>query len=335
MSDERAPGVRRLEALVERVAPRDPARWEARPALKRGRQVSASRARQLRSTVNQLGVAVGHEGMPENCGRSVRALLSPEAVDAFLDLAWSGVFRPASKQALVGRALSWSSIATLRDCVKILGEEAGIAVVVPAVWRQRLDLAPVPSVAQLEALYGRIVAMSRAAPVDALMARALACMGVVLDTRMSSGDLVSRRLEHVQLEGGDRWMVAQWHRQNAAHLPVLEEQVPLREGTVLALQRWLPFREALVGGLQGSDHGRLWVTVQATERLSGDVWKTYEAGMPLGARGLRDGFARGMERLNDALAGLWKGPGPWEGLPTRVEQLRRGVEWAQEQQATR
>lgn len=335
MTEQRAPAVRRLEALVERVAPRDPDRWEARPSLKRGRQVSAVRARQLRSTVNQLGLAVGHEGMPEGCGRSVKRLLSPQAVDVFLELAADGVFRPASKQSLVGRPLSWSSLATLRDCLKILGEEAGVAVVVPAVYRQRLDLAPVPSAEQLAALYERIVVMSRSAPVDALMARALACMGVVLDTRMRSGDLVSRRVEHVQLDESDAWMDAVWHRQNATHLPVVEDRVPLRPGTVAALRRWLSFRQSLVEGLQGSDHGMLWVTVQRMGHLVNGEPRTYEAGMPLRSWGLREGFARGMERVNEALAARWEGPGPWEPLPTRVEQLRRGVEWAQEQEPER
>ncbi|MER6844875.1 hypothetical protein [Streptomyces platensis] len=335
MSEQRAPGVRRLEALVERVAPRDPVRWEARPSLRRGRQVSVSRARQLRATVKQLAAAVGHEGMPEGCGDSVKALLSPEAIDAFLELASEGAFRHPRMPADAGKPLSWSSLATLRDCLKILGEEAGVDVVVPQVYRQRLDLAPVPDAEQLGALYERIAVMARSAPVDALMARALACMGVVLDTRMRSGDLVSRRLEHVGLDEGDAWMDAVWHPQNASHRPVRQERVPLRPGTALALRRWLPFRQSLVDGLQGSDHGMLWVTAQARSRPVGDEWQTYEAGMPLGAWGVRAGFTRGMGRLNELLAAQWQGPGPWVALPSRIEAVRRGVEWLQEQEAGR
>ncbi|MFK8851275.1 hypothetical protein [Streptomyces sp. Ac-502] len=200
MSERQSAAIRRLEALVERVAPRDEAAWERRPPLRRGRLVSGSRAKQLRATLAQLDRAVGHEGMPDRCGRSVKALLAPEAVDAFLELAAEGVFRSPDLKAAAGRALPWSTIATLRDCLVILGEEAGVAVVVPRVYRQRLDLAPVAGQEQLAAVYGRLLLSMRDEPVDALMARSLACAGLVLDARMRSGDLASRRVEHLHLD---------------------------------------------------------------------------------------------------------------------------------------
>ncbi|MEU8682963.1 hypothetical protein [Streptomyces sp. NPDC048611] len=337
MAEQKARAVVRLENLVQRVAPRDANRWEARPPLKRGRLVSASRALQLRATVKQLGVAVGHEEMPEGCGRSVQRLLAPEAIDVFLELAAEGAFRDPDKPALAGRPLSWSSLATLRDCLVILGEEVGIVVVVPRIYRQRLDLAPVPSSVQLDALYERVVAMARSAPVDAVMARALAVTGLVLDTRMRSGDVWSRRLEHLSVDdGGDAWVDAVWHAQNAAHLPVREERVPLRPGTAVAVRRWLQFRQVLVDQLEGSDHGALWVSTRSAQvPVSGGGWVTHLAGMPLSVRWLTTGFVRGMESLNAVLRPRWEGPGEWEPLPTRIEALRRGVEWAQEQAAGR
>lgn len=337
MSEHRPRGIVRLENLVERVAPRDAGLWERRPALRRGRLVSKSRALQLRATLKQLDLAVGHEGMPEGCGRSVQRLLSPEAIDVFLELASEGAFRDPDKAALAGRPLSWSSLATLRDCLVILGEEAGVEVVVPQVWRHNQDLAPVPSSVQLDALYERMVAMARSAPVDAMMARALALTGLVLDTRMRSGDLWSRRLEHLGLEDEhDAWIDAVWHVQNASHLPVRQEQVPLRAGTVVAVRRWLRFRRALVDQLEGSDHGALWVATQSGPvPAPGGGWVTHQAGMPISVRRLTTGFSRGMESLNEALRARWEGPEPWEALPTRIEALRRGVEWAQEQAAER
>lgn len=324
MTEQKPLAIRRLENVVERVAPRDRARWQARPALRRGRQVSQSRAYQLRATVRQLDLAVEHEGMPEGCGRSVQRLLGPQAVDAFLELASEGEFRDPDRPAMLGRPLSWSSLATLRDCVKILGEELEISVVVPRVYRQRLDLAPVADEDQLAAVYGRLVQ----APGDALMARALACAGLVLDSRMRSGDLVSRRVEHLHLDEVGPWVDARWTSQGSGH--VREDTAVLRAGTVVALRRWLRFRRQLVDGLEGSDHGMLWVTVRATEQHGRG---TYAAGMPLGPRGLRVGFSSGMERLSEVLAARWEGPGPWTPLPSRVEQWRRGVEWAQEQEA--
>ncbi|WP_330479881.1 hypothetical protein OG301_39410 (plasmid) [Streptomyces platensis] len=331
MVEQDAPGVRRLERLVERVAPRDPVRWEARPPLKRGRLVSRSRADQLRATVRQLGLAVGHEGMPERCGRSVKALLAPHSIDAFLELASEGEFRDRRNPAAIGRPLSWSTLATLRDCLVILGEEAGVEMVVPRVYRQRLDLAPVAGAEQLELLYGRLVG---SVPADATMARSLACAGMVLDSRMRSGDLVTRRVGHLHLDDDDgAWVDAVWHHQGSGR--VREDQVPLRPGTVTALRRWLAFRADLVAGLQGSDHGMLWVTAAARARLVDGVYQTYEVGMPLGPWGMRRGFSTGMDRLNEVLASAWEGPGAWVPLPPRVEQWRRGVEWAQEQAAAR
>lgn len=324
--EQDAPGVRRLERLVERVAPRDPVRWEARPPLKRGRLVSRSRADQLRATVRQLGLAVGHDEMPERCGRSAKALLAPRSIDAFLELASEGEFRDRRNPAAIGSPLSWSTLATLRDCLVILGEQAGIEVVVPRIYRERLDLAPVAGAEQLELLYGRLVG---SVPADATMARSLACAGLVLDSRMRSGDLVTRRVEHVHLDEGDAWVDAVWHHQGSGR--VREDQVPLRPGTVTALRRWLGFREGLVAGLQGSDHGMLWVTAKARMHLVHGAYETYEAGMPLGPWGMRRGFSTGMDRLNEVLASQWEGPGPWVPLPPRVEQWRRGAEWAQEQ----
>ncbi|MFG2532810.1 hypothetical protein [Streptomyces sp. NPDC048516] len=326
MTEQQAPAVRRLEALVERVAPRDPARWEARPPLRRGRQVSVSRARQLRATVKQLAAAVEHEGMPEGCGRSAKRLLSPQAVDAFLELAGEGVFRDPRKPGLVGTPLSWPSRATLRDCLKILGEEADVAVVLPRVARE--SGAERVSERQAAAVYRKLADWAARSPADAQSARALAVVGVILDTGMQTGAMVSRTLDDLELEPGR--IRAVYHTQNAAHLPIVEATLPLRPGTVEALRQWLGFRDGLVAGLEGSDHGALWVTVAATTTGYGEDGEplTYEAGMPLRAWGFREGHQRAIERLNAVLAGQWEQAelGPWVPLPTTPEALRRAVD---------
>lgn len=325
MTEHRPRGVVQLEGVVERVAPRDPARWEARPALKRGRLVSKSRAQQLRATVRQLGMAVGHEGMPEGCGQSVKRLLGPEAVDAFLELAAEGAFRDPDRAALLGKALSWSSVASLRDCLVILGEEAGVEVVVPRVWRQ--PAGRVPSERQAAAVYRKVADMAAEAPLNAVLARSVAVVGVILDTGMQTGALLSRRLADVDLEAGT--IRAVYHTQNAAHWPQVEAVLPLREGTVVAVRRWLGFRQVLVDALEGSDHGALWVTVQASARPGVDGDRVaYEAGMPLKEGGLRLAHASAMEQLNAVLAGRWdqSARGPWVPLPLTPEGLRRAVD---------
>lgn len=315
------PSVRELWAVVDRLAPRDEAAWEARPPLQRGRRVSRSRALQLRATLAQLERAVARPEMPEGSAGSVRVLLGPEGADVFLDMAAAGVLRDPR----AGRSgeLSWSSVAALRDCLAILGEEAGLEMLLPQVWRPQASAPVTP--AQAAALYRRMADMAASAPLDAILARTLAVVGVALDSGMPSGDMVARRLDDVDLDAGT--VRAEWHRQNASHMPVPEETVRLREGTVVALERWLGFRQRLVDGLEGADPGALWVTVVPASRDFADGRsELYPAGMPLRQWGFGAAYRSGVERLNTAMAGRWDGDGPWEPLPLRFEQLVRAVE---------
>ncbi|MFD7922569.1 hypothetical protein ACFV3R_25495 [Streptomyces sp. NPDC059740] len=320
MSEQRSRGVVRLERLVERVAPRDPAAWEQRPPLRRGRQVSSSRARQLRATVAQLALAVEREEMPERSGRSVQALLAPKAIDVVFELAEQGLLRSASKPKALGKPLSWSALGTLRDCLVILGEEAGVEVVVPRVYRERQALKPVPAPEQTAEAYRRLADWAAGRPEDARSARTLAMVAVILDTGMQSGGMLSRRVEHLDLEEGS--IVASYWPQNAAFEEPVVARVGLRPGTLAAVRSWLRFRRQYVERLEGSDHGALWVTVHPVMSAG------WAAGMPLRRDGFRGGFRGGVERLNAVLARQWDASvrGPWVPLPTRSEQLRRSVD---------
>lgn len=315
------PSVRELWAVVDRLAPRDEAAWEARPPLRRGRLVSRSRALQLRTTLAQLERAVARPEMPDGAAGSLRVLLGPEGTDVFLELAAAGELRDPG----TGRTgeLSWSSVATLRDCLAILGEETGIEMLLPKVWRPAAKAPVTP--AQAAALYRRMADMAASAPLDALLARTLAVIGVALDSGMPSGDMVARRLADVDLDAGA--LRAEWHRQNAAHMPVPEETVRLREGTVVAVESWLRFRRQLVDALEGADPGALWVTTWPTSRGFADGRsELYPAGLPLGPWGFSAAHRSGVGRLNEVMAGRWDGDGPWEPLPLRFEQLVRAVE---------
>lgn len=319
----KAPSIRQLDALVERVAPRSEAAWEVRPPLKRGRLVSSSRALQLRATVRQLERAIGRPEMPDGAAGSVSVLLGPEGVDAFLELAAAGELRDPARARQASGPLPWSSIGTTRDCLGILGEEAGVEMLLPRVWRPTAKAPVTP--AQAAALYRRMADMAASAPLDALLARTLAVVGVALDTGMSSGDMVARRLEDMNVDGGV--LRASWHRQNGAHLPAVEEVVRLREGTVVAVRRWLRFRRDLVGALEGADPGALWVTVVPASRDFADGRsQLYPKGMPLRQWGFGAAYRSGVARLNEVMAGQWDGDGPWEPLPRRFEQLVRAVE---------
>ncbi|MFF7335478.1 hypothetical protein [Streptomyces sp. NPDC008150] len=100
------------------------------------------------------------------------------------------------------------------------------------------------------------------------------------------------------------------------------ERYALREGTRVAVTRWLDVREGLVsgadpvgldGGLEGGRSG-LWVTVAPS--------KAGPAGIRIQADGLGQSYARGVTALNGVMAGQYG----WEPLPVRMEQLRRAVD---------
>lgn len=330
MTDYKKATMRRLWALVDRVAPREPGAWEERPPLARGVFVSVTRAKQLRATLRQLEIAVEHPGMPEGCHRSVRDLLAPEALDAFLELATDGAFRSPQVAANLGKPLSWASRSALRDCLKILGEEAGVSVVLPRVHTQPPKEVMPPQ--QALAVWRKIAGWAARGRLPALQARALAVVGVILDTGMQTGPMTELRLDDVDLEA--RRIRAVYRPQNTAHREPVEAVLPLRKGTVMALHRWLEHRKPLVEGLEGQDHGALWVTLTpvGARRVSGPVEQrmdgVYAAGMPLRARGFEQAHRRAMQQLNDTLAGQWEVAvhGPWVPLPTTPEALRRSVD---------
>lgn len=89
----------------------------------------------------------------------------------------------------------------------------------------------------------------------------------------------------------------------------------LREGTRVAVRRWLTVRQGIVEALplEGAKTA-LWVTLTATG--SGPP------GLPLTAVGVRRAFVRGMTALNWVMAGEYG----WSPMPTRMEQLRRSVD---------
>jgi hypothetical protein len=92
------------------------------------------------------------------------------------------------------------------------------------------------------------------------------------------------------------------------------EWYELREGTRVALRRWLEVREGIVDSLP-VEGGRsaLWVTLTPS--------KAGPPGVTIRPQGLRQAYARGITALNFVMAGQYG----WEPMPTRMEQLRRSV----------
>lgn len=94
----------------------------------------------------------------------------------------------------------------------------------------------------------------------------------------------------------------------------------LREGTQVTVRRWLRVREGLVADLEGA-RTALWVSLRARGMRRGGVERSWPAGVPLGERGIRFAYARGMVALNIVMAGRYG----WSPMPEKLEQLRRSV----------
>lgn len=278
--------------------------------------VSAPRARQLRMTVRQLERAIGAGVMPKGSKSQLAAVFSPRGIDRFLDGAASGAFRDDP-----GRGeLSWSALATLRDCLKILGGAAGFTgLVLPRVYRERLDLKPPVPAPQRAALYRKLADMAAAGPLrgDGTMlsfedrTRLLAMVAVVLDTGARSTELSGMRLD--DLGEGEETLTVRRSPQNATHLPPVVDEAWLRDGTRVAVRHWLAVRDELVAPLEGAKTA-LWVSLRAHHNAP--------IGMPLRPRGVQRAYARGVAALNTLMAGEHG----WEPLPTTLEQLRRSVD---------
>lgn len=359
--------VRQLAAVVERMAPRDPAVWEGRQLVPGAAglpvQVSQARAKQLWALVGMYDRAVGTLPEAVLSKRSARRLFEDEAIDAFWELAEAGQLRMRAQD--VGRPLPLASLGVVRDCLAIVAR-----LVVP----DRGVLLPVVEWPQLKetvdgrsraALYRGLVDLAAEGPLErqglglsqADRTRLLAMVAIVLDAGTRSGELAALRLGDLadglsavgvrrrqQKAGPNRageiaaaagvhprtvqaMLGGQWEKASEATrlrvLAAVEELEPLpevewyalRDGTRVALRRWLEVREQIVDALP-IEGGRsaLWVTLR--ESVAGP------AGITIRPGGLRTAYSRGITALNYVMAGEYG----WSPLPTTMEQLRRAVD---------
>lgn len=310
MSEAAASGLRRTAAvgvLDRRVA-----------ALVAAGEVSASRARQLRMVVGMWRLALekwpGGAAVP---GRAAADLFAEPALRTFWGLAVAGRLR--SRGEGEGRVLPVATRRVVRDCLGILGEEVapGLEVWLPEIRQQ--EPKAVVRLEQLPMLYRKLADMASDAPVerDGITlspqdrARLLAMVSVVLDTGARSGELETMALADLAEDG--RELVVHRVPQNGGHL-AYDDVCALRDGTRVAVRRWLRVRADLVAPLQGTAPAALWVSLWPNQ------WQP-APGFPLRAQGIQKAYARGAVALNMVMAGRLG----WEPLPTTLEQLRRAV----------
>ncbi|MET7713765.1 hypothetical protein [Streptomyces sp. NPDC005407] len=303
-----APSVRQLAKVVDGLAGQS---W-----------VSEQRARQLWMVVGMFDRAVGREEMPGRASRSAPQLFTWAALDGFWDLALPGELWQNPRQA--GRPMPLATQRIVRDCLDILAREVvpDRRVRLPSVVQPALRATTTP--AQEVELFRFLVGLASGGPLGRggagmtveYRARLLALTGVALDTRSRAGELAALRM--ADLGEGEGSVRVRRRQQNGAHLEPVELVLPLSEGTRVAVRSWLSFRDGLVYPLQGSADA-LWVTL--VRRSAAEP-----AGLPLGAGGLRQAYARGVATLNWVMAGT----DGWEPLPGRLEGLRRAFVVPQE-----
>ncbi|MEU3656505.1 helix-turn-helix domain-containing protein [Streptomyces sp. NPDC032161] len=362
-----APSVRQLAALVDRVAPRDPDRWDDRERVPGAGgvliQVSRQRADQLWMVVGMFDRAVGREEMPGRASRTAEQLFTWAALRPFWQMAADGELRFLAKDR--GRPLPVASQRTVRDCLGMLARIAapGKLIRLP-VLPQAEPKETVPG-RSLDSLYRGLVDMAGAGPLErdgtALTyedrTRTLAMVAILLDAAPRSGELAALRLD--DLADGEAAVGVRRRQQKGAPnraeeiaalaevhpdtvravlrgrldqmseatrqrvLAAVEELGPapevewyaLREGSQVAVRRWLKVRERLVeeAPLTGGRAG-LWVSLVPST--------AGPPGITLRADGLRRAYVRGITALNFVMAGSYG----WEPLPVKMEQVRRAVE---------
>ncbi|MFC7794554.1 hypothetical protein [Streptomyces cinereoruber] len=199
-----AASVRQLARVVDRVAPRDPDRWDERapaPAAAGLRaQVSRERARQLWMVVGMFDRAVGCEAFPPSALLEARRLFTRPVMMAFWEIAAAGELRARAED--VGKPLPDATLRIVRD---VLGILAGLVVPGKRVWLpvvDRVELKETVPARDRAALYRGLADLAAAGPLarDGVgmsvegRARLLAMVGIVLDAGTRLGELAALRL---------------------------------------------------------------------------------------------------------------------------------------------
>jgi integrase len=282
------------------------------------REVSKSRARQLRWVAGELALVRNHEDFPFRDASSAADLLQPGPTTAYLDLAARGELR---RRAKAGDAHATTASMRIRaDCLKILGEHGGILVAVadrPGLPELR-ETVDGPSRSQLRDYLAR-----RAETVGAPAARVrlFALIGVELDTGARVGELAALTLADLADDLSTLRVIRRPQARTVSE--AVHDTVKLSDGTRAALKAWLEVRETLVQPLHGTAKA-LWVSVMPNHagrlNVEGEAVRR-PPGMPLMPRGMQRAYTRAVVEANMNLAGS---PG-WIPLPVRFEQLRRAV----------
>ncbi|MDX3867229.1 hypothetical protein [Streptomyces europaeiscabiei] len=273
-------------------------------------EISEARGRQVRWVAGEYGRALAHADHPLDSEVEARTLFRRAAVDAYLDLAARGELRARAVDKK--RASTDNSRQTRIEVLALLAKAAGVYA----------DLPPQPDPARKQPVPPRARSLLRtsleeiADRGDALpgQVRMLALGATAVDTGARSGELCACRIEDLA-PSLDKVRIVR-RPQGWSEAEAYVELIDLSKLSRTALRRWLVERHALLERVQGTTTA-LWVGLRANHR--GEY--TVPPGTPLEPRGLYRAWTRAVDQTNEQMAG----EPSWVPLPTRMEQLRRGV----------
>ncbi len=242
--------------------------------------------------------------------KALGELFSDRSATAYLDLGEAGWLRVRS----LGTPAPPETTAVQIHCLGLLAAAAGVPA--PRIDRPDCHRLPVVSGWQRRALLDQLETYVRQWPQDAGRWRAWALVAVVQDTGARLGALTAMETLHLDARLGELVLPS---GSDGVSEPVTAELSPASHD---ALSGWISSRAELVERLQGAAPSALWVGVRphGAEREDG-AWSKRPAGLALEPHGLARAYHRAVAEANVELAGT---PG-WMPLPTRLEQLRRGV----------
>lgn len=274
--------------------------------------VSVSRARQVRWVAGEYSRALAHPDHPLSADAGVDEVFTRVPVDAYLRLARTGELR--LRRAADPSRGSDNSEQTRLEVLRLLVTACGA--------QDFADLPPLPDTPRKQPVAERSRALLRTQLTgladspggSAGKLRMLAVSAVVCDTGIRAGEMCTRRIEDLSPTLEELRVVRR--PQGSSEQEAYTELLPLSGLSRAALKRWLPERQRLLTRVEGTATA-LWVSLRGNHHNGRHV----PEGTPLMPRGLARAWTRAVVDLNVEMAGQPS----WEPLPTRMEQLRRGV----------
>jgi integrase len=257
----------------------------------------------------EYGRALAHAEHPLGADAEAAALFRREAIDAYLQLAARGELRV--RRAADPRSGDHSRQIRI-EVLALLAKALDVYA----------DLPPQPDPAPKEPVASRPRSLLRASLAELAdrgdarpgQIRMLAIGATVADTAARAGELCALGIEDLAPSLEELRIVRRPQGWSATE--AYAELLALSGLSRAALRRWLPERQALLARVGGTATA-LWVSLHGNHRDGHAV----PAGTPLQPRGLARAWTKAVVQTNIEMAGQPS----WSPLPTRMEQLRRGV----------